>query len=309
MKDSTKGSLYATLAVLLFATLGTTFKLSVSRLDGYSVSVYLGAFAVLALFLNLVRTGKTGAIVPEFLRMPRFFIVTGMIGLGVQQLLCIRSYEELPAAQVVILTYSYPLMMIVLARLVYRERSSLRSFLFVLLGFAGVVVLVSGGKVQGIEIGIGVILSLACAFTFALFCVLIKHARFDVNVGMFLFNLFGLLFLLILMPLYGFTWQVGGKELLILLYIGVFPTALAFLLWNRALQLARTSQISNFALLTPVLSLVFIALILREEIVLSQVVGMVVIVGAVFLNLNFGDPARRGEGTLENASKVEGTIG
>ncbi|UFS70109.1 DMT family transporter [Geomonas sp. RF6] len=298
MKDSTKGSIYALLAVLLFATLGTTFKLSVSRLDGYSVTVYMGSFAVLALFLNLLRTGEAGGVVAEFRRMPLFFILTGVIGLGVQQLLCIKSYEHLPAAQVVILTYTYPLMMIVLARLVYREHSSLRSVAFVLLGFMGVFILVSGGSLRGFEMSSGVLLSLACAFTFALFCVLIKHARFHVGIGMFLFNLFGLLFLLLLMPFYGFTWRIGAVDLLILLYIGVFPTALAFILWNRALQLTRTSHSSNFALLTPVLSLVFITLFLREEIVLSQVVGMSIIIGAVFLNLNFGDPVATVEGNL-----------
>jgi len=297
MNESAKGTIYATLAVLLFATLGTGFKLSVARLDGYSVAVYMGVFAVLALLINLFLTGKARTILPEFRRMPRFFVLTGIIGLGLQQLLCIKSYEHLPAAQVVILTYSYPLMMIVLARLVYRERSSLRSVGFVLLGFAGVIVLISGGTFQHIDLSAGVFLSLACAFSFALFCVLIKHARFDIGVGMFLFNLSGLLFLLLLMPFYGFTWQLTAPQLLVLVYLGVFPTAVAFLLWNRALQLIRTSHSSNFALLTPVLSLVFITLILGEQIVPFQVVGMVIIVGAVFLNLNYGDAVAEAERT------------
>jgi len=298
MKDSTKGSLCATLAVLFFATLGTTFKMSVSRLDGYSVAVYLGAFAVAALFANLVRAGKARLVVEQFRRMPLFFVLTGVIGLGVQQILCLKSYEHLPAAQAVILTYTYPLMMIVLARLVYGERSSLRSVAFVLLGFVGVVILVSGGRVDGFTLSPGVFFSLATAFTFALFCVLIKHARFDIEIGMFLFNLFGLIFLLLLMPFFGFNWQVGPTDLLILCYIGVFPTAVAFLLWNRALQLTRTSHTSNFALLTPLLSLVFITLFLREEIVLSQLVGMAIVIGSVFLNVNFGDGAGTAEGNL-----------
>ena len=58
MNESAKGTIYATLAVLLFATLGTGFKLSVARLDGYSVAVYMGVFAVLALLVNLFLTGR-----------------------------------------------------------------------------------------------------------------------------------------------------------------------------------------------------------------------------------------------------------
>src|SRR4051794_12940051 len=112
MKDSTKGTIYAILAVLLFATMGTGFKLSVTRLDSYSVAVYMAIFAVATLLVNLLLTGKAREILPEFRRSPRFFILTGVLGLGLQQLFCIKSYEQLPAAQVVMLTYSYPLMMI-----------------------------------------------------------------------------------------------------------------------------------------------------------------------------------------------------
>ncbi|HEX5773236.1 MAG TPA: DMT family transporter [Geomobilimonas sp.] len=288
MNDSTKGTIYATLAVILFATLGTGFKLSVARLDGYVVVVYMGVFAVAALLANLVLTGKGKDILPEFRRKPLFFILTGVIGLGVQQLLCVKSYEYLPAAQVVILTYTYPLMMIVLAWAVYRERSTPRSVAFVLVGFFGVYVLISRGTFLQIDLNIGTLLSLACAFSFALFCVLIKHARFHIGVGMFLFNLFGLLFLLCLLPFYGVTWRLSAPQLLGLVYLGVFPTAVAFILWNKALQLCRTSHSSNFALLTPVLSLVCIAAVLGERIVPSQIAGMVIIVGAVFLNVNFG---------------------
>ncbi|GFE56766.1 DMT family transporter [Geobacter sp. AOG1] len=288
MNESTKGTIYAILAVLLFATLGAGFKLSVARLDGYVVVVYMGLFAVTALLANLVLTGRSGDIIPEFRRKPLFFILTGVIGLGVQQLLCVKSYEYLPAAQVVILTYTYPLMMIVLAWAVYRERSTPRSVVFVLVGFFGVYVLISRGTFLQIDLNIGTLLSLTCAFSFALFCVLIKHARFHIGVGMFLFNLFGLLFLLCLLPFYGVTWQLSLPQLLGLVYLGVFPTAVAFILWNKSLQLCRTSHSSNFALLTPVLSLVCIAVVLGERIFPSQIAGMAIIVGAVFLNVNFG---------------------
>jgi len=288
MNETTKGTIYAAVAVLLFATLGTGFKLSVARLDGYVVAVYMGFFAVVSLLVNLLLTGKAGDILPEFHRKPLFFIVTGIIGLGIQQLLCIKSYEYLPAAQVVILTYSYPLMMIFLAWAVYRERTSPRSVGFVFLGFFGVYLLLSRGTFQQMDLNIGTVLSLACAFSFALFCVLIKHARFHIGVGMFLFNLFGLLFLLLLMPVYGFSWRLSMPQLLGLVYLGVFPTAVAFILWNKALQLCRTSHSSNFALLTPVLSLVCIAVVLGERIVPSQIAGMAIIGGSVFLNVNFG---------------------
>ncbi|RNC72192.1 MAG: DMT family transporter [Desulfuromonadales bacterium] len=289
MGDARKGTIYALVAVLLFATLGTGFKLSVSRLDSFTVTVVMGAVATVALFLNLLVKGKARLVTEEFRRMPRFFVAAGIIGLGVQQILCLRAYELLPAFQAVILTYTYPLMMVVLARLVYRERTTPLSVFCVLLGFGGVYLLLSEGRFMALDLSPGVAVALLTALAFALFCVMIKHGRFDVEVGMFLFNLFGLFFLLCLAPFFGFDPAIDPGQLLVLIYLGVFPTAVAFILWNRALHLTRTGRCSNIALLTPLLSLLIISLVLGERITLHHLAGLLIIVVSVFININFGE--------------------
>jgi len=65
----------------------------------------------------------------------------------------------------------------------------------------------------------------------------------------------------------------------------VFPTALAFILWNRALRMIPTGRSSNCALLVPILSLVCITLVLHERIAPLQAVGMAIVLGSVFLNV------------------------
>ena len=97
----------------------------------------------------------------------------------------------------------------------------------------------------------GLLVALGTAFTFALFCVLIKHAVFPVSTGMFLFNLFGLIFLLGLLPFYPMQWKPEAPEVWLLLYLGAFPTALAFIFWNRALRMIPTGRSSNCALMVP----------------------------------------------------------
>jgi drug/metabolite transporter (DMT)-like permease len=102
---------------------------------------------------------------------------------------------------------------------------------------------------------------------------------------MFLFNLFGLLFLLCLLPLYPMRWSVSPGDMLLLAYLGVFPTAVAFILWNKALRMIPTGRSSNCALLVPILSLAFIALVLKEHIALMQAAGMAIVLASVFLNV------------------------
>jgi drug/metabolite transporter (DMT)-like permease len=286
MTESSKGTIYAVLAVAMFSTLGTGFKVAVSRLDSYSVVVWMGIFATLALFLYLAAEGRLHTVAAELRLRPFFFPLAGMIGLGVQQILCLRTYELIPASQAVILHYTYPLMMLVLARLFFREKSGWRAVMCVLLGFAGVCLLViSGGDLGDVRLSAGVTAALGTAFSFALFCVLIKHARFSITAGMLLFNLFGLVFLLCLLPLYPMQWAPGAGVMALLAYLGVFPTALAFILWNRALRMIPTGRSSNCALLVPILSLICIALVLKERIAPMQALGMAIVLGSVFLNV------------------------
>lgn len=288
MSDRQRGTWYALASVCLFATLGTGFKLSVRDLDSYSVVVWMGLFATAALLAECLRKGEGGRILEELRRKPFFFMVAGALGLGLQQILCLRAYELLSASEAVILTYTYPLMLVLLNRIFYRERSGYRSLMFVVLGFMGVYLLVSKGQWVTFDLGAGAFVALACAFSFALFCMLIKNGSFRVLPGMFLFNLFGLLFLVALLPLYGMTWRIPLTTVTLLAYLGIFPTALAFILWNRALQLIPTPQASNFALLTPLLSLVVIFLVLHDHMTLSQIPGMALILGSVFLSVHFG---------------------
>jgi drug/metabolite transporter (DMT)-like permease len=286
MTEATKGTIFALLAVAMFATLGTGFKVAVTRLDSYSVVVWMGIWSTLALLVYLAWEGRLRSIAAEMRQRPLFFPLAGTIGLGVQQFLCLKTYEFIPASQAVILHYTYPLMMLVLSWLLFRERSGWQAVCCVLLGFAGVCLLVAaGGGLGNVRLSAGVAIALATALSFALFCVLIKHARFSVTAGMFLFNLFGLLFLLSLLPLYPMQWAPSGLEMCLLAYLGVFPTALALILWNRALRMIPTGRSSNCALLVPILSLLCIALVLKERISPLQACGMTIVLGSVFLNV------------------------
>ena len=87
MTESSKGTIYALLAVAMFATLGTGFKVAVTRLDSYSVVVWMGIWATAALFAFLLGEGRVRAIAAEFRVRPLFFPLAGVIGLGVQQIL------------------------------------------------------------------------------------------------------------------------------------------------------------------------------------------------------------------------------
>ena len=286
MNKIKKGIIYALIAVFLFSTVGVGFKLAVSRIDSFSVAVMLGLLATLALFFYLIIAGKSSRIIPEFKKHYWFFLIAGVIGLGIQQITYLKGYQLLPASQVVVLFNSYPLLMVLISALFFRERMSFKSVLCVLIGFLGVYILISKGTLLKIDLTVGTLITFAAALSWALFSVLIKHKKFDVEIGMFFFNLFGVLFLAALIPLIPVNFQITLTEFAGLAYLGIFTMALAFVLWNQALHYAPTSLCSNIVLMAPLLSMLLIFLILKEPIALSQILGLVLIVSSVLLNIN-----------------------
>jgi drug/metabolite transporter (DMT)-like permease len=290
-----KGIFYAFLAVCLWGTAGTTIKLIVARVDSFSVAVYTGLFATIALLMYLIITKKTNELIIELKKHYLFFIIAGVIGLGIQQIFYLKSFQLLPASQVVIIFYLYPLFMIILAGLILKEKTSLFSIFFVLLGFFGVYVLASNGTFIKLDINTGLIVTLLASISWGLFSVLIKLRKINAEISMFLFNLFGLVFLISLVPLFGFNYFITFTEILGILYLALIPTAVAFVLWNKALQLTETSVCSNISLLTPLFSLVIISFVLKEKITFNQISGLIIILGSVFLNINFGNKQKNNQ--------------
>jgi drug/metabolite transporter (DMT)-like permease len=177
----------------------------------------------------------------------------------------------------------------VFSAFIFKEKISPLSFFFVALGFAGVYVVVAKGTWLRIDLSPGVVLAILTPLFGALFSALLKHKEFDVEIGAFLFNLCGLVFLIFLTPWFGMHWDATWLENLGMLFIAIFPGAIGLVIWNKALRLVSTSICSNIILLTPIFSVALIFVVLKEPVVVSQLVGLVIIVGSVFLNLRFGE--------------------
>lgn len=289
MNDEKRGIIIAFIAVFLWSTLGAAYKLFVPAMDSFLVALYVGFFATILLLLYLVFTKKTKKLIVQFKQNYLFFIAAGIIGLGVQQILYLKAYQVLPASQVIIIFYLYPLLMVLLSGLLYKEKTTMKSMFFVLLGFFGVYVLISKGTFLKIDWSLGVIVTLFAALAWALFSVMIKHKKFDADIGMFLFNLFGFLFLVAMIPVFGLSFDLTAFELSGILYIALVPTAISFVLWNQALHMVKTSICSNIALLTPLISVALVVIIIKEQVFAAQLIGLFIIISSVFLNLRFRD--------------------
>lgn len=279
------GVIYALITMLLWATLGIGLKTAVTRLDNFDATFHIGWLATLCLFLNILAKKKVGLAFREFQRQPVFFILAGILAFGVQQVIYLKAFAMQSAVQTVILYYIYPPMMVVLSIFIFREAFHRVAIVPLVVGFLGMIAVVTQGQLSGMHFGMGVLLVILAAACWAGFSVWTKHRSFDIETGMFLFSFFGMLFLACLVPVYGLRWREALPLSGLLVYLAVFPTAVAFLLWSNALRLIPTSQCAQIALMTPVFSTILIAIVLKEKIGLWHIVGLVCIVGAAWMSL------------------------
>ncbi|HZU87597.1 MAG TPA: DMT family transporter, partial [Anaerolineaceae bacterium] len=87
------------------------------------------------------------------------------------------------------------------------------------------------------------------------------------------------------------SWKpIPTPALLGSLYLGIFCSVCAFLLYGNGLKSLRPDQAVNLLNLVPVFGLVFAGLALQESISWVQILGGVVVIGGVMLSLSGSNP-------------------
>ena len=149
----------------------------------------------------------------------------------------------------------------------------------------------------------GDLLALGGAGAFALFSVLGKKYRYDQVVSVFIYFLTALVFIAPTLVLFSSLKMPSWHIWLWLLLNGLVVNGISYIFWLKALEYGDTSVISNALYVTPFLSLVSITLFLVEQILLSSVVGLVIIVvGIVLQSVNW-----RQRGSVRNGPQEHGS--
>ena len=209
----------------------------------------------------------------------------GFLGLFMYSALYYYGIAVLSSQEACILNYLWPMMIVLFACLLLRERLTVKKAIAMVMSFAGIVVLTlgSGGGSSGNRL-FGIIACVAAAVCYGLFSVLNKKHSLNQSVTMMWIWLTvavcsavsGLIFEA-WQPITG--WQWAGVA-----WLGIVVNAVAYLLWALALKGARDSaKIANLAYLVPFLSIVLTALILKEQIACTAAIALVLIIGGILL--------------------------
>ncbi|NWN91231.1 DMT family transporter [Marinobacter adhaerens] len=286
MKDQKIAMMYGLGTVLLWSTVATAFKLALADLAPVQMLLIACTASVLVM-AGILMAQKRWHLV--FALSKRQYVQSfgmGLINPCLYYFFLFGAFDRLPAQEAQPLNYTWALVLAYLSVPFLGHRLRKLDIFAGLVCYAGVVVIATRGAVTSLSFSdpLGVSLAIGSTLIWASYWIIATRDTRDPVVGLFLNFLFGLpVIALICWWTQGLALPLTGS-LLAALYVGVFEMGIAFVLWSYAMKKAEnTSRVSNLIFISPFLSLVFIYFILGEHILPSTYIGLVLIMGGLWL--------------------------
>ncbi len=272
--------IYVSLSVLLWASTAAVAKLLLQDISNIQLTFYSFIFSILGLLTIVIAQGKLRLLkeykAKDFVRMAYM----GTLGCYLYYIFLFGAIMYAPAQEAFIVNYMWPMMVVIFAILILKEKLTLKKLLGLILSFIGVYVVATKGELLSFTFSNakGDILAILGAISYGLFSVLGKKHKYETFTSMLLYYCFG--FVLVLITVFAFSSipKVSLAQLAGLAWLGIMTNALAFVFWFKALEHGDTAKMANIVFLTPFLSLVYIYFLVDEPILISSIIGLVIIV-------------------------------
>lgn len=281
-----KTYLYAGTTILFWSTIAVVGKMLLTTLNNVQLLWASSFFAAVSLlFINII-TGNIKTLKSFKLKDYITLVLIGLPGTFFYYIFYYAGADILPASQAFIINYMWPMMSVIFACIILKEKLTFRKIIAIIISFLGVSIVAGADLAQfNKETILGAAFCFLGAVSYGIFTALNQKMNYDKRISIMIsyFSTFilttiinfanGNLFVPTLLQTIGFAWN------------GMLTMALATTLWAIVLEKGNTAKISNLAYITPFLSLVWTFLILGEEITSNSVIGLIIIVGGIFVQL------------------------
>lgn len=273
--------------LVALSALGFSFKaILVKTAYGYGVDpltlMLMRIFISLPFFLTtlFLMEGKNAFQVTAKNLM--LFAFMGIVGIGCAMLFSFYSIEIIDASLATLVVFTYPAMTIVILFFFLKERMVASKITSLIITFLGLVLVIRIDKIDFLAVNEkGIIFGLISAFCFALYNALSEKALKDISpirltsfCMVFLVGFFAFFF--------GNRPYPNGLEVWsIATLLGIFTGFIPFLSFSYGIRKIGAGKAVIISSLGPVLTVLWAYILLREQLEVVQIFGMVMIVVGV----------------------------
>lgn len=290
MKRQKQAYIYAMIAVLIWATVASAFKVSLQYLDFLQLLFLASIVSLIALFIILIIQNKAHQLKQFSKKDYLHSALLGFLNPFLYYVVLFKAYSLLPAQEAQPLNYTWPIMLVLLSIPLLKQKISVKSVIAIIISFIGVFIISTQGNVLDFHFTnlIGALLALSTAVIWALFWIYNLKDKRDEVAKLFLNFFFGFIYILIATVAFSKIVVPDSKGLLGATYVGLFEMGITFVVWAKALKLSETTaKVSRFIYLVPFLSLIVIYFVVGEKILPSTIIGLLfIILGIVLEQLN-----------------------
>lgn len=223
-------------------------------------------------------------------------MVLGAVGVAGFNTLIYTALQTTTAINVLIIYSLTPISIVFLNWLLFSAPSNWKQQAGMVLSLIGVLAIICRGDLSllaGLQANVGDLFALAGVLCWALYSVSLRWRPQGISGGAFL-GITVMVGAILLLPLYlaehamGKVGTYNGPVLWGLVFFAVFPSALAYLFWNRGVQEVGANRAGLFIYVVPVFGALMSLLFLGEPQQLFHLVGALLIMGG-FLMANSGN--------------------
>jgi len=286
MKNEKQALLQGGVAVLLWSTVATAFKLTLAEFTPIQMLTIAIFVSILVLSSICFIQKKHKQIFITFQSKPSYYLALGLLNPLAYYLILFKAFDLLPASQAQPLNYSWAITLTLMASIFLGQKIRKQDVIAGILGYLGVLVIATNGDLVGLdfESPLGVTLALLSTILWAGYWILNTKNKADPVVSVLLTFLIALPFSIILSIYEGASWDKTAQSWFAVSYVGLFEMGVTFVLWLSALKATNnTARISNLIFISPFISLVLLATIIGETIFPSTLIGLAMIISGLMI--------------------------
>lgn len=281
------GKVKVMLSMLIFGTL-SIFVRQIPMATN-QIAFYRGALGSVFLVVTLLL--KKERIPFKLIQKNGKFLLLSGFAVGANWILLFEAYRYTTVSNATISYYFQPIILTLLAPLVFKEALTLKKFGFVLLSMVGMVFIIGfSGSSAGYNHPLGIGFGLAAALFYAI--AIISNKKVTGLSDLHLTALTLIIATVILLPYVELTTGIGTSQLTMpslmsLLVLGVVHTGIAYVFLFSGLQKVEGQTFAILSYIDPLTAVIISAVVLKEPISDLQLFGGALVLAATFMNEYF----------------------
>jgi drug/metabolite transporter (DMT)-like permease len=218
-------------------------------------------------------------------------VLLAMVGTGFHNMFSYIGLNYTTATNGVMLNSAIPVLIVVIGMFFFGLRTTAMQMLGVVVSLVGVLAIISRGHMETLatfQFNIGDLIVLGSMLLWAIYTLMLKWRPATIPPIAFL-CVCGLVGVIAMTPVY--AWEIAaGKSITwswpvvgAFLYLGIFPSFLGYVFWNRGVEQVGPNVAGLFVHLMPVFGSILAWLFLDERLYWFHLAGIALILGGIYL--------------------------